>query len=394
MHDSDSSSKPHVAEESVHRRYAAAAQNREAALCCAVEYSADYLRAIPDEIIERDYGCGDPTPYARSGETVLDLGSGGGKVCYILSQLVGPQGRVIGVDCNREMLALARRYQDQVAERIGYANVDFRYGMIQDLRLDLDLLAEHLAQHPIGDPDRWLALRHVEERLRHERPLVADQSVDCVVSNCVLNLVRHQDRRQLFDEVFRVLRDGGRAAISDIVSDEEVPESLQRQPELWSGCLSGAFREDKFLEAFEAAGFHGLEIAKRQDEPWRTIEGIEFRSITVVAHKSTPGVGRDERQAVVYRGPFRQVQDDDGRTYRRGQRRAVSDRTFARLAQAPYAEHFVTIEPLPVVSLVGPPPFDERRPAVRDPRETKGRDYRVTSEASESCCGDDGSCCT
>ena len=119
--------------------------------------------------------------------------------------------------------------------------------------------------------------------------MVPDESVDCVVSNCVLNLVRPGDRRQLFAETFRVLRLGGRAAISDIVSDEDVPEHLQNDPELWSGCVSGAFREDRFLKAFEDAGFYEVQIAARQSEPWRTIEGIEFRSLTVVAHKGKQG---------------------------------------------------------------------------------------------------------
>ncbi len=225
-------------EETVYRRYAAAANAREEALCCPVEYAADFLSVIPAEIIDRDYGCGDPTRFVGDGETVVDLGSRGGKLCYILSQVVGRRGRVIGVDCNQQMLGLARKYQGVVAERIGYGNVDFRYGMIQDLQLDLDLLGRELSQHPVSDPAAWLALRNVEERLRREQPMIASDSVDCVVSNCVLNLVRQQDRRQLFAEIFRVLKNGGRAAISDIVSDEDVPRHLQENPELWSGCLT------------------------------------------------------------------------------------------------------------------------------------------------------------
>ena len=131
-------------EAAVAKRYSAAAREREPALCCPVQYRREYLQAIPEEILQRDYGCGDPTPYVREGETVLDLGSGGGKVCYILSQVVGPEGRVIGVDCNQEMIELARRHRDTVARRIGYANVDFRYGLIQDLALDLELLAREI----------------------------------------------------------------------------------------------------------------------------------------------------------------------------------------------------------------------------------------------------------
>ncbi|MCM2373963.1 methyltransferase domain-containing protein [Aporhodopirellula aestuarii] len=386
------SSDQQVAESSVYQRYAAAAQAVEPALCCPVEYSTDLLKVIPEEIIERDYGCGDPTPFVRSGETVLDLGSGGGKLCYIAAQVVGPKGRVIGVDCNREMLFLARKHSPAVAEQLGYANVDFRYGLIQDLALDLDLLAGELSEHPVNDPAGYLSLRHTEERLRRERPLVADDSVDCVLSNCVLNLVRQQDRRQLFAEIFRVLRRGGRAAISDIVSDERVPERLQQDPELWSGCITGAFREDEFLKAFEDAGFHGIEIVKRQAEPWRIVEGIEFRSVTVVAHKGKQGPCLERGQAVSYRGPFKKVQDDDGHTYFRGERMAVCDKTFNLLQQEPYTNMFDAIEPREVVSLEDAKPFGCRRSTRRHPRETKGLEYDETTGATDGC-SDEGPCC-
>jgi arsenite methyltransferase len=382
-----------TSEEAVYRRYGAAAQCREDALCCAVEYAADFLTVIPQEILERDYGCGDPTPFACEAETVLDLGSGGGKVCYILAQVVGPRGKVIGVDCNHEMLTLARNHQQTVAERLGYSNVDFRFGLIQDLSLDLDLLGQELVQHPINAATDWLALRSREDRLRREHPLIDDDSIDCVVSNCVLNLVRQQDRRQLFAEIFRVLKRGGRAAISDIVSDEDVPESLQRESELWSGCISGAFREDRFLTAFEEAGFHGIAIAHRQREPWKTIEGIEFRSVTVVAYKGKQGPCLERNQAVIYRGPFKSVEDDDGHIYRRGARMAVCDKTFHLLQRSPYDGQFEAIEPRELIPLADAKPFDCRHSKLRDARETKGSDYRETVESAGPCCGDDRPCC-
>jgi ubiquinone/menaquinone biosynthesis C-methylase UbiE len=276
-----------VHEKSVRERYSGAAQAVESSLCCSVRYDAKYLAAIPQEIIERDYGCGDPTAFVRPGDTVLDLGSGGGKVCYIAAQLVGPQGRVIGVDGNLEMLALARRHRETVAERLGFSNVEFRCGLIQDLRLDLDLLADELARHPVGDLQKWLDLRGTEDRMRHERPMIADESVDCILSNCVLNLVRPQDRPQLFGEIFRVLKHGGRAAISDIIASQDVPEALQHDPHLWSGCVSGAFREDRFIKAFEDVGFSTVQVVQRQQEPWQTVASIEFRAVTVLAQKGS-----------------------------------------------------------------------------------------------------------
>ncbi len=379
-------------EASVHTRYSAAAGHTELSLCCPVTYSREYLGVIPKEILERDYGCGDPTPYVRAGETVLDLGAGGGKVCYILSQVVGPHGRVVGVDCNQEMITLARSHREQVAAKLGYGNVEFRYGLIQDLALDLELLSEEAAGLRIDSPGDWISLRHLEQRLRHERPMVADESIDCVVSNCVLNLVRGEDRHQLFAEIFRVLRLGGRVAISDIVSDEDVPEHLQQDPELWSGCISGAFREDQFLKAFEEAGFYGIQIAARQTEPWRTVEGIEFRSLTVVAHKGKQGPCLERNQAVIYRGPFKKVEDDDDHVYNRGQRMAVCDKTARLLQKEPYAGQFELIEPREPVPLDEATAFDCSRPKHRHPRETKGREYDATTE-DRGTCTDGGNCC-
>src|SRR5438876_12114742 len=128
------------AESAVKNRYAAAAKAPETALCCPVEYDRRYLEIIPPEVIEKDYGCGDPSRYLKPGETVLDLGSGTGKICFIAAQVVGPKGRVIGVDMTEEMLRVARRNAPIVAERLGYATVELRQGRIQDLALDLQRL--------------------------------------------------------------------------------------------------------------------------------------------------------------------------------------------------------------------------------------------------------------
>ncbi|MCA1635707.1 MAG: methyltransferase domain-containing protein [Acidobacteria bacterium] len=299
-------------ERAVKERYSKAAQAREDALCCPVSYDPKYLSVIPDKIKERDYGCGDPSQFVREGETVLDLGSGGGKICYITAQIVGPEGLVIGVDANDEMLTLAEEHRQEIAERIGYHNVEFCKGRIQDLRLDLILVNSYLAGNPICSTDDLARFEAYCARIREEQPLVCDESIDVVLSNCVLNLVRPEDKEQLFAEMFRVLKRGGRVAISDIVSDEDVPHELKQDPELWSGCIAGAYHEDAFLEAFDRAGFYGMEIVKRDRLPWRTLQGIEFRSVTVVAHKGKQGPCWERKQAAIYRGPWRKVIDDDG----------------------------------------------------------------------------------
>ena len=375
----------------VNERYGTAARQREESLCCPVLYDPTLLRAIPREVIERDYGCGDPTRHVRPGETVLDLGSGSGKACFLASQVVGRTGRVIGVDANAEMLSLARRSAPEVAERIGHANVEFRRGRIQDLRLDLDAADEHLAAHPVASAEGLLAVGRELDRLRSTRPLVEPDSVDVVISNCVLNLVHPADKRELFAEIFRVLRRGGRAVISDIVSDEDVPVALQSDAELWSGCVSGAMREDLFVSAFEEAGFYGIRILERGEHPWRTVEGIEFRSITLEAWKGKEGPCLDRHHAVVYRGPFLEVLDDDGHRLRRGVRTAVCEKTFQIIAREPYQGHFDLVPPRVLPPLGEALPFPcAAEPLVRSPRQTKGdgvpMDDDPTCQPREGCC--------
>jgi SAM-dependent methyltransferase len=278
-----------TAESAVKERYAAGAKAREESLCCPISYDPQYLKVIPEEVIARDYGCGDPSKHLRRGETVLDLGSGTGKICFIASQVVGPEGRVIGVDMTDEMLEVARRNAPILAERIGYANVEFRKGRIQDLALDLERLDAELRAHPITGANAFLAAEALAQELRAKHPLVADDSIDVVVSNCVLNLVEPRAKRQLFPEIFRVLKNGGRAVISDIVAGAEVPEHLRNDPQLWSGCISGALTQDEFLRAFANAGFSEIRILKRGEKPWQTVEGIGFHAITIEACKGIQG---------------------------------------------------------------------------------------------------------
>lgn len=371
----------------VRERYRQGAQEKVAELCCPVDYDPRYLAVIPHEVLERDYGCGDPSRFLREGETVLDLGSGTGKICFIAAQVVGPSGRVIGIDMTAEMLAVARRNAPIVAERLGFDNVEFRRGRIQDLALDLDRLDEALAREPVASAEALFRATSRAEELRRTHPLVADGSVDVVVSNCVLNLVEGQDKPRLFREIHRVLRKGGRAVISDIVSDEPVPEELQRDPELWSGCISGALTETGFLEAFEEAGFYGIRLLERQHAPWQTVSGIEFRSVTVEAFKGKEGSCLERRQAVIYKGPFREVVDDDNHRMRRGERYAVCDKTFRLYQREPYRSFFELVEPLEEVPLEAAQLFDCSRTALRHPRETKGQDYQLTTEAAAPCCG-------
>jgi ubiquinone/menaquinone biosynthesis C-methylase UbiE len=379
-------------EKAVLQRYERAAREGEVRLCVPVSYDRRLLDIIPDEILEKDYGCGDPLRHAKEGETVLDLGSGSGKACYVMAQIVGPRGRVIGVDFNEEMLALARKYKDFIEKKLGYRNVEFRRGRIQNLRLDLDLVEQYLMSHPVYSTSGLFKLREFEEEISREQPLVPDESIDLIVSNCVLNLVRPEDKKELFSEMYRVLKRGGRVAISDIVSDEPVPDHLKNDLKLWSGCISGAFQEEEFLRAFEEAKFYGIRIEDLRSEPYQTIEGIEFRSITITAHKGKEGPCIERNQAVNYRGPWKQVVDDDNHVLPRGVRIAVCDKTYQIYSKPPYQDQFILVPPREEVPLEKAEVFDCSRNHGRHPRETKGMDYKVT-EIPSGICGPGSACC-
>lgn len=379
-------------EATVLARYGNAAREVENCLCLSVGYDQALLKVIPQEIVEKDYGCGDPSRYVHEGEIVLDLGSGSGKACYIVSQIVGARGKVIGIDFNPPMLELARKYQKSIGDKLGYHNVEFRRGKVQDLKTDLELVDRYLQRNPVGSVADLAHLEEFENKIRREQPLIADESVDVIVSNCVLNLVRPEDKKQLFAEMYRVLKRGGRVAISDIISDEPVPEHLAQDPNLWSACVSGAFREEEFLRAFEEAKFHGIRIEEFTSEPYQTIEGIEFRAITVTAYKGKEGPCIERNQAVIYRGPWKQVIDDDGHTLERGARMAVCDKTFKLYSQPPYAGQFILVPPREEIAVEDAGPFDCARDHKRQPRETKGVEFKAT-QLSGSVCGPGSNCC-
>ncbi len=379
-------------EAAVLQRYGNAAEEVEACLCLPVSYDKALLKVIPDEIIEKDYGCGDPSRFIHPGETVLDLGSGSGKACYIICQIVGANGKVIGVDFNPPMLELARKYQKSIGEKLGFNNVEFRRGKIQDLQTDVDLVDGYLQANPVRSVADLANLQDYQAKVRQEQPLIADESIDVIVSNCVLNLVRPEDKKQLFAEMYRVLKRGGRIAISDIVSDEAVPEHLANDPALWSACVSGAFQEEDFLRAFEDAKFHGIQIEELRTEAYQTVEGIEFRAVTVTAYKGKEGPCIERNHAVIYRGPWKQVVDDDGHTLERGARMAVCDKTFKLYSQSPYAGQFILVPPRTQVALENAGVFDCLRDHKRHPRETKGLEYKVT-QISAAVCGPGSNCC-
>jgi arsenite methyltransferase len=190
-----------------------------------VGYTAEELQSIPQEA-NLGLGCGNPLALAalRQGETILDLGSGGGIDCFLASRNVGPQGRVIGVDMTPDMLHLARKN----AAKGDYRNVEFRLGEI-----------EHLP--------------------------VADNTIDVVISNCVINL--SVDKAQVFREIYRVLKPGGRMMVSDIVLTKELPERIQKSVVAYTSCIAGAITRNDYLDAISAAGFAQVKIMAETGVP-------------------------------------------------------------------------------------------------------------------------------
>ena len=368
-------------ETGVLQRYSQGAESIQADLCCPVDYDRELLALLPQEIIDKDYGCGDPSRYVQKGDVVLDLGSGSGKICYMAAQLVGETGKVIGVDMNDDMLALARKYQVEMAEKIGSANVEFVKGQIQDLALDLAALNQQLIDNPITNAEDIIRLREWQEKQRRESPLIADNSIDLVVSNCVLNLVHDSDKAQLIQEIFRVTKAGGRVAISDIVSDEPVPPHLKADAHLWSGCISGALQEHEFLQAFVAAGFVAVTYDKWESHPWQVVEGIEFRSVTITAIKPHDEPSLDKGHAVIYRGAFSKVYDDEGHVFYRGQRMAVCERSFNLLTSEAYNNQFIGIKP---AQEHAPQSWCHASGTVRTAADTKGAAHKA--DGAPSCC--------
>lgn len=216
--------------ERVRERYATAAKQVQASTtgnCCGIEkdavtgdiYGADQMAELPEEAVVASLGCGNPTALIdlREGETVLDLGSGGGIDVLLSARRVGPTGFAYGLDMTDEMLALAQ----QNKEKAGARNVAFLKGRIEDI------------------------------------PLPAN-SVDVVISNCVINLAA--DKSQVLRDAFRVLRPGGRFAVSDVVADGPVPAALRQNMEAWVGCLAGALDIDEYARMLGDAGFEDISV--------------------------------------------------------------------------------------------------------------------------------------
>ncbi len=296
---------------------------RTDACCPSDSIPATLRRALTDihpEVLEKFYGCGSPIPQALSGKTVLDLGSGSGRDSYLLSRLVGPTGKVIGVDMTPEQIDVANRHIGYHTERYGYRepNVEFRQGYIEDLK-------------QIG---------------------IEDQSVDVVVSNCVINLSPRKDL--VFSEIFRVLKPGGELYFSDIFSNRRIPADL-RSHEIFVGeCLGGALYTEDFRRLMASVGCLDVRTVSKSrltlnDPEMIALAGmIEFYSITMRAFNlDLEDRCEDFGQSAIYQGtipdaPYAFVLDDH-HVFEDGRSVPVCGNTAAMLAQSRFGEHFKVI---------------------------------------------------
>lgn len=213
----------HYAAEAASKACCGDAAARQGSSCCDPTSSRLYpeqlLSDLPDDVTSFSLGCGDPITLAslKPGETVLDLGSGGGLDCFLAAKKVGPTGHVIGVDMTPEMIERARA----AASRLNLGNVEFRQGLLEDLP-------------------------------------VASDSVDVVISNCVINLA--PDKARVLAQVFRVLKPGGKLAVSDIVTDGPLPQQVKNDLSAWAGCISGALDSAEYRSILASAGFKDISI--------------------------------------------------------------------------------------------------------------------------------------
>ncbi len=292
--------------------------------CCVEEEIPSYLKPIlkdiHGEVMTKFYGCGSPIPLELEGRTVLDLGSGSGRDSFVMSKLVGPNGRVIGVDMTDEQLQVAEKHVTYHTEKFGYTkpNVEFRKAYIEDLRT----------------------------------ANIADNSIDVITSNCVLNLSTNKEK--VFSEIFRVLKPGGELYFSDVFSDRRIPEELTKDPVLHGECLSGALYKEDFRRLLGKIGCADVRVDKERilevtdPDIHRKIGMITFYSMTVRAFKlELEDQCEDYGQVAYYQGSIagnsHEFALDDHHVFKTNQPTLVCSNTARMLTQTRYQKHFKVV---------------------------------------------------
>ncbi|MCF8037111.1 MAG: methyltransferase domain-containing protein, partial [Desulfobacteraceae bacterium] len=261
--------------------YNKAAQNPNTDISNPVCYPEETMAHVPAAFRVRSYGCGSPVLDAApaAGQTVVDLGAGAGLECFIAARQVGKNGHVIGIDMLDEMICRAEKAAEAVAQNLGYRNVHFEKGFLEEIPL-------------------------------------ADQTADLVISNCVINL--SEDKRKTFSEMMRVLKPGGRIVIADVVTDAQMPPEIANNEKLRGECIAGAMRQEYLVAMLEDAGFGRIQILKRFF--YREVQNHAFYSLTYSARR--PGAAESRR--VIYPGPYTAAVTDSGEVLLRGRTYTVA----------------------------------------------------------------------
>ncbi len=290
--------------------------------CCTMEVPSkeikEALKQIHDEVLNKYYGCGLCIPKVLKGLKVLDLGSGSGRDCYILSKLVGQEGEVVGIDMTDEQLNVANKHIDYHTEKFGY-----KYANVKFIKGNIDKLDE-------------LELK--------------ENSFDLIVSNCVINLV--EDKKSVFEKAFKLLKPGGEIYFSDVYADRRVPQDLRKDPVLWGECLSGALYWNDFLNIAKASGFIDPRVVKNSpitienNEVSEKVGDIKFFSVTYRLFKldNLESDCEDYGQAVVYKGTIdgqaSSFDLDDHHNFPTGKFASVCGNTYMMLKDTRLADHF------------------------------------------------------
>jgi ubiquinone/menaquinone biosynthesis C-methylase UbiE len=299
-------------------------------------YPPEWIDHLPYEAVEYNQ-----SPIIKAsinlGDEVVIIGSEISIDCFIAAKCVGARGKVIGLEMTDAMLDRAKNDQSKVADNLGYDVVEFRKGQIDKMPLP-------------------------------------DNSTNILVSNCVLNLTT--DKELVFKEMHRVLKDGGKVVISDIIVDREIDESLRQNSQLWNEYYTGALSISNFTRAFENAGF--IAITQIDEHPWIDINGYRFAYLTVEAYKFNKGdVCNYVGQTAIYLGPHAMVQDEEGHQFPRFQAVEICTDTANRLKQAPYANSFIVTG------------------TTRVSEASSGSCCDTVETSTNACCGDSkSSCCT
>ncbi|MCI5159924.1 MAG: methyltransferase domain-containing protein, partial [Candidatus Electrothrix sp. AUS1_2] len=287
----------HDGHSSVREFYSAAALQANTEIVNPFYPAAGLGNYIPEEAKQKSYGCGSPVKDAasRRGETVVDLGSGSGVECFLAAAQVGVNGRVYGIDMTDAMLELARKSKHEVVRDLGYDNIEFRKGYLEEIPL-------------------------------------ADATADVVISNCVINL--SPDKRRTYLEILRVLKPGGRLVVADVVSDEPVSAAIRNSSRYRGECLGGAMQQDDLVVMLEDCGFASVYLHKRS--PYREVEGNRFYSLTYEAGKAALHDDEEEEAETVrcfFRGPEPALETGTGKRLERGRITELAHREAEQLGE-------------------------------------------------------------